>query len=128
MRLDRFERVAGAHLLAADHERKLELLRLELGEPDAQLLPLRRAGGIAPDRLVVRLGNAEDSVGAHGHDSRMSVVAVTHVAYEVDDWRCVYHADGWGVGELWLDEADRVVWHELPRPAQTAPRGTHRAV
>ena len=46
-------------------------------------------------------------------------MAVTHVAYEVDDW---------GVGELWLDEADRVVWHELPRPAQTAPRGTHRAV
>jgi methylated-DNA-[protein]-cysteine S-methyltransferase len=37
-------------------------------------------------------------------------MAVTRVAYE---------ADGWGVGELWLD-ADVVVWHELPRarPAQ----------
>ena len=36
-------------------------------------------------------------------------MAVTRVAYE---------ADGWGVGELWL-ENDVVVWHELPiaRPA-----------
>jgi len=31
-------------------------------------------------------------------------MAVTRVAYE---------ADGWGVGELWL-ENDVVVWHELP--------------
>ena len=31
-------------------------------------------------------------------------MTVTHVAYE---------AEGWGVGELWLDGA-RVVWHELP--------------
>jgi methylated-DNA-[protein]-cysteine S-methyltransferase len=31
-------------------------------------------------------------------------MAVTRVAYE---------ADGWGVGELWL-EGDVVVWHELP--------------
>jgi len=37
-------------------------------------------------------------------------MAVTHVAYE---------AEGWGVGELWLD-GGRVVWHELPsaRPVQ----------
>ena len=34
-------------------------------------------------------------------------MAVTRVAYE---------ADGWGVGELWL-EGDVVVWHELPNPA-----------
>jgi methylated-DNA-[protein]-cysteine S-methyltransferase len=33
-------------------------------------------------------------------------MAVTHVAYE---------ADGWGVGELWLEDG-RVVWHELPWP------------
>lgn len=34
---------------------------------------------------------------------------------------CVrYDADGWGVGELWLD-ARRVVWHESPRPAAAAP-------
>jgi methylated-DNA-[protein]-cysteine S-methyltransferase len=33
-------------------------------------------------------------------------VAVTCVRYE---------ADGWGVGELWVD-GRRVVWHELPRP------------
>jgi methylated-DNA-[protein]-cysteine S-methyltransferase len=33
-------------------------------------------------------------------------MAVTRVAYE---------ADGWGVGELWLED-DVVVWHELPIP------------
>jgi methylated-DNA-[protein]-cysteine S-methyltransferase len=42
-------------------------------------------------------------------------MAVTRVAYE---------ADGWGVGELWLD-GGVVVWHELPtakpRPATTLP-------
>jgi methylated-DNA-[protein]-cysteine S-methyltransferase len=38
-------------------------------------------------------------------------MAVTHVAYE---------ADGWGVGELWL-ENERVLWHELPAPARPAP-------
>jgi O-6-methylguanine DNA methyltransferase len=32
-------------------------------------------------------------------------VAVAHVAYE---------AEGWGVGELWLEDG-LVVWHELPR-------------
>jgi O-6-methylguanine DNA methyltransferase len=37
----------------------------------------------------------------------MGAVAVTQVAYEVD---------GWGVGELWLDDG-RVVWHELPHPS-----------
>jgi methylated-DNA-[protein]-cysteine S-methyltransferase len=44
----------------------------------------------------------------------MRTVAVTHVAYE---------AEGWGVGELWLDESGRVVWHELPHPSKTRPRG-----
>jgi methylated-DNA-[protein]-cysteine S-methyltransferase len=34
-------------------------------------------------------------------------VAVEHVRYE---------ADGWGVGELWLEEG-ALVWHELPTPA-----------
>jgi len=38
-------------------------------------------------------------------------VAVTVVAYEVDEW---------GVGELWLD-GRRVVWHELPRPRTNGP-------
>jgi len=33
-------------------------------------------------------------------------VPVEHVRYE---------ADGWGVGELWLED-DVVVWHELPSP------------
>ena len=38
-------------------------------------------------------------------------MAVTRVAYE---------ADGWGVGELWLD-GGVVVWHELPREARLVP-------
>jgi methylated-DNA-[protein]-cysteine S-methyltransferase len=37
-------------------------------------------------------------------------MAVTHVAYE---------AEGWGVGELWLEDG-RVVWHDLPFPARRA--------
>ena len=37
-----------------------------------------------------------------------------HVAYE---------AEGWGVGELWLD-GDVVVWSELPRPGAQAS-GSH---
>jgi methylated-DNA-[protein]-cysteine S-methyltransferase len=41
----------------------------------------------------------------------MSVMAVTHVAYE---------APGWGIGELWLEDG-RVVWHELPHPSATTP-------
>jgi methylated-DNA-[protein]-cysteine S-methyltransferase len=39
-------------------------------------------------------------------------VAVTQVAYEVD---------GWGVGELWLEDG-RVVWHELPHGSRAARR------
>jgi methylated-DNA-[protein]-cysteine S-methyltransferase len=38
-------------------------------------------------------------------------MAVTRVAYE---------AEGWGVGELWLD-GEVVVWHELPTPRKTEP-------
>lgn len=34
--------------------------------------------------------------------------------------RVAYVADGWGVGELWLD-GDVVVWHELPVPAKRTP-------
>ena len=33
-------------------------------------------------------------------------MAVTHVSYE---------ADGWGVGELWIEDGT-VLWHELPWP------------
>jgi methylated-DNA-[protein]-cysteine S-methyltransferase len=44
-------------------------------------------------------------------------MAVTRVAYE---------ADGWGVGELWLED-DVVVWHELPaaRPATGLQPGSN---
>jgi len=38
-------------------------------------------------------------------------MAVTHVAYEVEDW---------GVGELWL-EGSRVLWHDLPHPQPRPP-------
>jgi methylated-DNA-[protein]-cysteine S-methyltransferase len=37
--------------------------------------------------------------------------------------RVAYEADGWGVGELWLD-GDVVVWHELPVPAKPCPATT----
>jgi methylated-DNA-[protein]-cysteine S-methyltransferase len=40
-------------------------------------------------------------------------MVVTQVAYEVE---------GWGVGELWL-EGTRVVWHDLPFPRATTPKG-----
>jgi methylated-DNA-[protein]-cysteine S-methyltransferase len=43
-------------------------------------------------------------------------VTVEHVAYE---------ADGWGVGELVLDDGV-VVWHELPRPAAMPPEAGAR--
>jgi methylated-DNA-[protein]-cysteine S-methyltransferase len=42
-------------------------------------------------------------------------MAVTRVAYE---------ADGWGVGELWLD-GDTVVWHELPAARSTQVTTCH---
>jgi methylated-DNA-[protein]-cysteine S-methyltransferase len=38
-----------------------------------------------------------------------------------------YRADGWGVGELVLDD-DRVVWHELPKPAAIESHGNHPVV
>ncbi|TML85740.1 MAG: methylated-DNA--[protein]-cysteine S-methyltransferase [Actinobacteria bacterium] len=40
-----------------------------------------------------------------------------------------YEAEGWGVGELWLD-GPRVVWHELPRPngAAVVPAGRSELV
>jgi methylated-DNA-[protein]-cysteine S-methyltransferase len=41
----------------------------------------------------------------------MRFVAVTQVAYEVE---------GWGVGELWLEDG-LVVWHELPWPRAETP-------
>jgi methylated-DNA-[protein]-cysteine S-methyltransferase len=43
-------------------------------------------------------------------------VSLTQVAYE---------AEGWGVGEMWLD-GDRLLLHELPRPSGETVGGTHR--
>lgn len=37
--------------------------------------------------------------------------------------RVAYEADGWGVGEIWL-QGETVVWHELPRPAKPRPATT----
>jgi methylated-DNA-[protein]-cysteine S-methyltransferase len=42
-------------------------------------------------------------------------VVVTHLPYEIE---------GWGRGELWLD-GQRVVCHELPRPAGAQPQNPH---
>ena len=36
-----------------------------------------------------------------------------------------YEAEGWGLGELWLED-DRLLLHELPRPGAASPRGSHR--
>jgi len=39
--------------------------------------------------------------------------------------RCVrYDAEGWGVGELWLEDG-KPVWHELPRPGRYVADGAH---
>jgi methylated-DNA-[protein]-cysteine S-methyltransferase len=38
-----------------------------------------------------------------------------------------YRADGWGVGELVLDDG-RVVWHELPKPAAIESHGRHPVI
>src|SRR5207245_3421503 len=52
VRLDRFERLAGAHLLATDDQRDVEPLRLHVTESPLELLALRRSGRIAANRLV----------------------------------------------------------------------------
>ena len=36
--------------------------------------------------------------------------------------RVAYRAQGWGLGELWLD-GERLLWHELPRPAEGGDDG-----
>ncbi len=59
------EGLSGPHLLAADHEGQLEPVGLELFEAAAQLRTLGTARSIRADRLVVRLGDAEDGVSAH---------------------------------------------------------------
>jgi methylated-DNA-[protein]-cysteine S-methyltransferase len=38
--------------------------------------------------------------------------------------RLAYTSPGWGVGEVWL-EADRLLWHELPRPAASQNADRH---
>ena len=41
--------------------------------------------------------------------------------------RGTYEAEGWGVGELWLD-GPRLVWHELPRPGRAGSDGAGGAL
>jgi methylated-DNA-[protein]-cysteine S-methyltransferase len=45
-------------------------------------------------------------------------VSVTPVAYE---------AEGWGIGEVWLD-GETLVWHELPRPLKRPLNGPRARV
>ena len=71
VRHDGFERVAGADLLAADDERDVEALGAHLLEAAPELVALGAAGLVALDRLVDRIGHAEDAVGAHVDDSRI---------------------------------------------------------
>src|SRR5207253_1343939 len=70
VRLDGLEGVARANPLAADDERDLEPVGLELAEAAPQLLALGRPGRVALDRLVCRRRRPEDSVRAHDGDSR----------------------------------------------------------
>ncbi len=58
--------LAGADLLAADHERQVDALGFELVELRLQLAALGRAGRVLVDGLVHRLGQAEDAGRAHG--------------------------------------------------------------
>ncbi len=66
VRHHRLECLAGPHLLAADHERDLDLLGLHLAQPVLQLGALGRSGRVRPDRLVHRGRRSEESgCGAH---------------------------------------------------------------
>jgi methylated-DNA-[protein]-cysteine S-methyltransferase len=38
--------------------------------------------------------------------------------------RATYPADGWGVGEVWVD-GGRLLWHELPRPGVVSAERKH---
>src|SRR5262249_12482401 len=95
----------GRDVLAADHERPLDAIGLELLEPAAELLALGRARRVLLDKLVRRSRRSEDARGAHRRDSTIPAMSAKHVSYD---------APGWGVGELWLD-GDLLLHHELPQ-------------
>lgn len=66
-------------------------------------------------------------------DGALKIALVLTAAILRDGWtilggvavRCVrYEADGWGVGELWL-EGDTPVWHEHPRENAREAEGSH---
>jgi len=42
----------------------------------------------------------------------------------VSPTRLAYHADGWGTGELWVQDS-RLVWHELPNPLGPPRASSH---
>jgi hypothetical protein len=66
VRHDLLEGVGELEVLPADDQRQLEALARELVQALAQLVALAAAGGVALDRLVIRLGRARNRVGAHG--------------------------------------------------------------
>jgi hypothetical protein len=56
VRLDHDAGVAGAHLLAADDQRDLDLGRIQLLQPGFQAGSFGGARRVVADRLVVRIG------------------------------------------------------------------------
>ena len=65
VRLDGLEGGAGLDLLAADHERDLELLGAHLVEAALDLGALGRAGRVVQNRLVRRSRGTEEAWSAH---------------------------------------------------------------
>ncbi len=66
VRTDGFGGLAGAHLLAADDERDLDLLLQHPGDCGLERGFFRRARGIGADRIVDRRRNADNSIGHDG--------------------------------------------------------------
>ena len=62
--------VAGTDLLAADHERELELLATHCLEADAELFAFGCAGRVILDRLVLRRRGVEKAWSG-GHRRRL---------------------------------------------------------
>src|SRR4051812_50021584 len=70
--------------------------------------------------VLRRVWRARGWDAAHGGPRRGGAVGCRSYTRPVAVTRIAYEAEGWGVGELWLED-DVVVWHELPGPAATVP-------